>query len=95
MHDNGGSLSVVVAHHLITLFQGGSMVLSRIAALHEVGEDGVGVYQGQPHLFGSFHHPYAPVDICGMAILQVVVLLLCDVGTYVESLMADEHALFE
>ena len=71
------------------------MVLSGIATLHEVGEDGVGVYQGQPHLFGSFHHPYAPIDICGMAIPQVVVLLLRDVGTYVESLMADEHALFE
>ena len=69
------------------------MVLCGIASLQEVGKNSVGVDQWQSHLFSALHHPDAPVNVCRMAILQVVGFLLGNICAHIEGLVAYQHAL--
>ena len=71
------------------------MMECSLALLSVVGDDHVKVMQGDILLVGSLHDTDAPVDISRVAIALVVGRGDGKVGTGIESLMADEHAMTE
>ena len=71
------------------------MMLSSVATFFEVGKDGMCIDQWHLTFLSLAHNADAPVDICRMAILQIVRELTGYLRTDIESLMAHQHTLFE
>ena len=70
-------------------------MLSGVSAFLKVGYNDVGINKGQTHAVSFFHDANAPIDICGVAIFQVIGELAGYVETGIESLMTDQHAFLE
>ena len=71
------------------------MVLGGVATFLKVGQHGISVDKRQAQAVCFFHDTDAPVDICRVAILQVIGKLACNIQTGIEGLMTDEHSLLE
>ena len=85
----------MVGHDAKAFFQGVTMMLCSIAALFEIGKDGMCINQWQMLALSLTHDADAPVDIGRMAILQVIRALASNLRAHIESLVAHQHALLE
>ena len=85
----------MATHDLETLYQRLTMMKCGLALLSVVGHDHVEVLQRNIFLGSSLHDTDAPIDIGRIAIALVVGRGDGEVGTSIESLMTDKHALAE
>ena len=95
MHGDGGEPAIVTGHDTEAFEKGFTMVEGGLAFFGIIGNDHVEVVEGNVFLGGGFHDADAPVDVGRVAITKVVGCGNGKVGTGVESLMADEHAVTE
>lgn len=95
MHENRCDDAVVMIQDAEAFFQRISMVLGGVAAYGKVGYYRASIDEWHFFPFGILHNSYAPVNICAVAVLQVVVYVLGNLTSGIECLMAYQHAVFE
>ena len=95
MEEKGLEAAIVMLHHMIALQKRLTMVERCLSFLSIAGHHHLQVEQRHVFLGCSFHHPDAPVDIGRITVTQIVWGGDGEVGTGIEGLMADEHALTE
>ena len=95
MEEEGLEAAVMALHDMIALPKGVAVVERGLALFGVIGHHHLQVEQRHVFLGSSFHHPDAPVDISRIAVAQIVWGGDGEVGTGIEGLMADEHALTE
>ena len=82
----------MVCHDAEALEEGTAVVAGGHALGEVVGEDEVGVVEGELAAFGSSHEADGPVVVGREAVAEVVGFGACEVRADVEALVADEHA---
>jgi hypothetical protein len=95
VHGDGGEPAVVAGHDAETLKERLAVVKRGLAFLGVVGYNHVEVVKGNVFLASGLHNADAPVDIGRITIAEVVRRGYGKVGTGVEGLMTDEHAVTE
>ena len=85
----------MVGHDAEAFFQGVTMMLCSIAALFEIGKDGMCIHQWQMLALSLTHNANTPIDIGRMAVLQIVRKLTGYLCAHIESLMTHQHTLLE
>ena len=95
VHGDGGEPAVVAGHDAETLKERLAVVKRGLAFLGVVGYNHVEVVKGNVFLGGGLHDADAPIDIGRITIAEVVRRGDGKVGTGVEGLMTDEHAVTE
>ena len=95
MQEEGLDVAIVGSHHMEALKERVAMMLRGVPTLLEVSHNGVDIHQRQAQTVSLFHDADAPINICRMAILQVIWEPTGNVKTGIESLMAHQHAFLE
>ena len=95
MHGYCGDEAIVATHDVEALVERGLVVLGGGTFLGIVGYYHADVQQGQSQTVGFAHDANAPVDIGRVLVLRVILYVLGNVDSCIESLMANEHAVSE
>ena len=90
-----GECSIVFIHNLKALYKGCLMTLSCHSSFEERAKSLVGVHQLKTLFLSLFHYSDAPIHIGRIFVVEIVRHLLCDVGSCIESLMANQHPFLE
>ena len=96
MLKDGGEFAVVVAHDVVAFEQRILVVLRADTALEVVRHDEPGVVERQFQTFSLLHDANAPVEVgAKMVFLEVIRVFPGKVNACEESLVTDEHTVFE